>query len=71
MKNIIEGLFKRIFRNPLSSLIGVVLIAFSMIGLIFKFITFDQFTIFIPTILCLFYVKDTIFDVNYKDEEKG
>jgi len=51
----------RIFQNWRSSLLGAILLIFSAIMLYLKIITFTEFTLFLPTVLGLFYVKDSIF----------
>jgi len=63
MKLFLQKLYERIFKNPLSSWMGVFLILFATLGLILGKIGWDQFAFFIPTIIGFFYVKDTIFQV--------
>ena len=60
MKIFLNKLWVRFFGNPMTTIIGVLLLMFAMIGLIIGSITFEQFIIFLPTILGLFYVKDSV-----------
>ncbi|MCK9422209.1 MAG: hypothetical protein M0Q38_06395 [Bacteroidales bacterium] len=51
----------RVFQNWRSSLLGVILLIFSATLLCMEIITFTEFTFFLPTILGLLYIKDSVF----------
>jgi len=59
----IKRLFDRVVNNPITTIIGIILLIFCMVGVIIKLITIDQFIIIIPTILGLFYVKDSVLTI--------
>ena len=54
----------RIFKNKVSSIIGLILLIISGAFFWFGKITWGEFTAFIPFCLGLLWVKDTIFKVN-------
>ena len=54
----------RIFKNWRTSLLGMILLLFSAILLCLRVITFSEFGCFLPTVLGLVYVQDTVFRVN-------
>jgi len=56
----------RLFINWRSTLIGLVLLIVSLILVFHRIITFTEFTAFLPTILGLLYVQDTIFKITPK-----
>jgi len=54
----------RIFQNWRTSLLGLLFLILSSILLFLRIITFAEFTAFLPTILGLLYVRDTVFKVD-------
>ncbi len=54
----------RIFQNWRTSLLGLVLLILSSILLFMKIITFSEFTAFLPTVIGLIYVQDSIFKIR-------
>lgn len=54
----------RIFQNWRTSLLGFVLLILSSVLLFMKIITFGEFTAFLPTVIGLIYVQDTIFKIH-------
>jgi hypothetical protein len=54
----------RIFRNWQTSLLGLLLLIIAIILLFLRMITLGEFTAFLPTILGLLYVRDTVFKIT-------
>jgi hypothetical protein len=57
---------ERIFNNWKTSILGLILLAITIVLLFMKIITLGEFSSFFPTILGLLYVKDTILQANPK-----
>ena len=58
----------RIFTNWRTSLLGALFLIISLSLVFNKIIAWSEFMAFLPTILGLLYVKDTIFQVNPKND---
>jgi len=55
-----DNLFERVIGNYKTTWIGIVLLTIFILLMLFKIITPEEFGLFLPTIIGLFYVKDTI-----------
>jgi len=68
MKNAnIKPMKTRIFSNWRTSLIGLCLFIASLVLVFLKIITFAEFGAFLPTILGLIYVQDSVLKVKSRD----
>ena len=57
----------RVFINWRTSLLGAFLLLVSLVLVFYKIIAWSEFMAFLPTILGLLYVRDTIFQVKPKE----
>ena len=57
----------RLFTNWRTSLLGALFLVISLSLVFNKIIAWSEFMAFLPTILGLLYVRDTIFKVNPKE----
>jgi len=57
---------KRVFENPITSIIGVMLLMGTIVAVITKVATWDQGLLMLPTCFGLIWVKDTVIEVDPK-----
>jgi len=55
---------ERIFNNWKTSVLGIILFGITTILLFMRIITLSEFSAFLPTILGLLYVRDTVFKIT-------
>ncbi|MDD4554893.1 MAG: hypothetical protein PHP04_11870 [Bacteroidales bacterium] len=55
---------ERIFNNWKTSLLGLILLIIAVVLLFMKTITLGEFSAFLPTILGLIYVRDTVLKIT-------
>ena len=55
---------ERIFNNWKTTVLGIILLILSVVLLFMRIITLGEFSAFLPTILGLLYVRDTVFKIT-------
>ena len=57
---------ERIFNNWKTTILGMMLLIIAVVLLFMRFITIGEFSAFLPTILGLLYVRDTVLKITSK-----
>lgn len=55
---------ERLFNNWKTSVLGIILLVIAVIFLFLKVVTLGEFSAFLPTILGLVYVRDTVLKIT-------
>lgn len=55
---------ERIFNNWKTTALGIILLILAVVLLFMRIITMGEFSAFLPTILGLLYVRDTVFKIT-------